>query len=256
MENKIKTNNAEKLNAGMKAIVNKLEVNCHKIKQLEGNDELYNQFQNIVKTIKNNDENIDHASKMSNCEDSCNSLESFYLNKTGVSFDALAENVQLETAANILLETGVDDYNSNSLFTKYMSIIEKCAEEKQSIDDIDEYINKLKEVIEQQNELKSELSHITYTPIGYTAKPISEEPIETVDIDDECDNIMQLIKKISELEKKQADVCKTASELKSEQKKNYHGLPPNLEQAAMAVQIAERTMKSVSKKLAEKLGKK
>lgn len=137
-----------------------------------------------------------------------------------------------------------------------MSIIEICDEQKKFVDDIDEHINKLKIEIEQQNDLKCELSNISYVPTGYTAELIDIKPIEKIQTVNNCEEIIELVKKIDDIKKKQADICKETSELKSEQKKMYHGLPPNMDQAIMAVQIAEKTMKTMSKKLMEELVKK
>jgi len=245
-----------KLNVGIKSIVNKVQQSCDKVKLLEGNDELYNQMQYIVKSLLSKEEDIDYATKLLNLEESLKNERSFYLNKTGISLNTLPNNVQLESAAKILQETGIDnDYNSNCLFTKYMSMIEKCMKENEFIDDIDKHINKLKLIIEQQDDLKYELSNIAYKPETYTNESVNITPIENVQSIDNCDKIIELIKKIAEIENELVDISNETSKLKSEQKKIYHELPPNMDQATMAVQIAERTMNSISKKLVEKLGK-
>lgn len=244
---------ADKLNSGMKSILSKFKDSCSKLEQLEGNKELCNQIQYILKT---EEENIDYATKISNLEESIKNEQSFYLNKTGISTNILSKNIQLESASKMLQEAGIDDYNSNSLFTKYMSMIEICNKQKKFIDDIDEHINKLKVEIEQQDDLKCELSNITYIPMGYTAVPIDIKPNEKVQTVDNYEEIVELVKKIANIKKKQVDICKEASELKSKQRKLYHGLPPNIDQAKMAVQITEQTMKSISKKLMEKIGHK
>lgn len=244
---------ADKLNSGVKSILSKFKDGCIKLKLLEGNEELCNQIQYILKT---EGENNDYATKILNLEESLKNEQLFYLNKTGISSNALPKNIQLETASKILQEAGIDDYNSDSLFTKYMSMIEMCNKQKNIIDDIDEHINKLKLEIEQQNDLRCELSNITYIPIGYTAEPIDIKPIEKVKTVNNYEEIVELVKKISDIKKKQIDICKETSELKSEQQKMFHGLPPNMDHANMAVQIAEQTMKSMSKKLVEKIGQK
>lgn len=248
-----KITNKEKLNAGFKSIVRLLEVTCDKIKLLGDNQELYDEMQFIVKSLLNEEQYIDCATKILALQDSVKNEKSYYLNKTGMSLDNLPENTRLESSANILLETGVTDYNSVSLFTKYMSMIEKCIKEKDFVNNIDECINKLKIATEQQNDLKYELSHISYTLVGYTSEPIPVKPIESVQIDDNRDKIIKLMKKIDDIEKKQAEVCKATSNLKLEQKKMYHGLPPSVEKATIAVQMAEKSMKAVSKKIVEKL---
>jgi len=131
----------DKLNSGMKLILRKFEESGNKLKLLEGNKELYNQMQYILKT---EGDDINYFTKISNLEESIKNEQSFYLNKMGISSNTLPENIQLESASKILQEAGIDDYNSNSLFTKYMSIIEICDEQKKLVDDIDEHINKLK----------------------------------------------------------------------------------------------------------------
>jgi len=257
MAAKLNISDAEKLNLGIKSIVRKIQNSCDKIKLLEGNDELCNQMQCIVKFLSDEGEDIDYATKILNLEESLKNEQSFYLNKTGISLNTLPNNIQLESTANILQEAGIDDdYYSNCLFTKYMSIIEKCKKENEFIDDIDKHINKLKLIIEQQDELKCKLSNITYKPVCYTDEPINITPIESVQTIDNCENIIELIKNIADMENKLTDISKETSELRSEHKRIYHELPPNMDQATMAVQIAEQTMKSVSKKLVEKLGKK
>lgn len=253
MADKVKTTTAEKLNAGVKSIVNDLEVSCDKIKALGNNQELYDLMQNIIKSLSTKGENIDYATKISNIEESINNEQSFYLNKTGISLSILPENKLLESAANILQETGIDDYKSNSLFLKYMDMVEKCNKQKEFIDDIDEHMDKLKKVIELQNDLKCELSNISYTPVGYIPKPINVESNEGDLCFDNCKEIVELVKKIVDIEKKQVDVCTKISELKAQQKKMYHGLPPNMEQTIIAVQLVEEQKKSISKKLIEKL---
>lgn len=251
---KLKTNNAEKINAGIKSIASELKTSCEKVKLLEGNEEFHNQMQCVYKSLSTENENNDYASEMLNLEDLVNE-QSFYLNKTGVSVNTL-ENIPLDYAANILQETGIDDYNSNSLFTKYLSTIEKCNEKKKFIDGIDELINKLKIVIEQQNDLKCNLSNISYLPVGYTAKPIDTELIKSIETVDNYKKIVEVVKNIADIEKNQTNICKQISELKSEQNKMFHGLPPNVDQATMAVQITEQKMKSMSKQLVDKIGKK
>ncbi|XP_025194329.1 uncharacterized protein LOC112593951 [Melanaphis sacchari] len=253
MASKLKTADTEKLNMGMKSIVNEFEVSCDRIKQLKDNNELYNQMEHIVNTLSIEKENNNYASKILNFKESVDNEKLFYSNKTGISLNFLSKNEQLEYAANILQETGIDDYNTNSIFTKYLSIIERCNKQKELIDDIDEYLNKLKIVIEQQNDLKCELSSIKYSPVGYSAEPINIKPIENIQTVDNCDAIVELVKKVTDIEKKQEKICLETSKLKSAQKKTYHGLPPNMDQAMMAVQIAEQTMKSITKKLMEKL---
>lgn len=253
MAAKTKLNNVDKLNAGLKSIINELEVSRDKVKLLEDNHELYNEIQCIVKSLLDDVENINCATQILNLHESLKNEKLFYLSKTGISVNTLPENIQLQTATDILLETGIDDYNSNSLFSKYMSMIEKCSKEKELMDDIDQCINKLKIVTEQQNDLKCGLSNITYMPVGYTAELIPVKSIENVQINENCAKIVELMKKIANIEKKQLDICKAIAEMKSEQKKMYHGLPPSMDKAIMAVQIAEKTMKSVSKKLVEKL---
>lgn len=253
MASNLKTTDTEKLNMGMKSIVSEFEVSCDKAKQLKDNKELYNQMKYTVKKLSIEGESIDYATQLSNFSEALKNEQLFYFNKTGISQNFLSRDVQLESAANILQETGIDDYNASSLFTKYLSMIEKCNKQKEFIDDIDEHLNKLKMIIEQQNDLKCELSNINYSPIGYTAEPINIKPIESIQTVDNCDEIVKLVKKITDIEKKQEEICSETSELKSEQKKLYHGLPPNMDQAMMAVQIAEQTMKAITKKLMEKL---
>lgn len=253
MASQLRTTDTEKLNMGMRSILSEFEVSCNKIKQLKDNQELQNQMEYIIKTLSIEGQDNDYATNISNFKEIVKNEQLFYLNKTGISIDSLSKNVQLESAANILQETGNDDYNASSIYTKYMSIIKKCKKQKEFIDDIDDHLNKLKIVIDQQNDLKCELSNINYSPVGYTPEPIIIKPIESIQTVDNCDEIVKLIKKITEIENKQVEICSKTSELKSEQKKLYHGLPPNMEQAMMAVQIAEQTMKSVSKKLMEKL---
>lgn len=247
-----KITNEDKLNAGFKSIIRQLEVSCDKIKLLEDNEELYNEMHHVAESLLNKESNIDCATKIQTLQNSVKNEKLYYFKKTGISPDNLIKNTLLESAVNILLETGIDDYNSTSLFTKYMSMIEKCTKENDVINDIDECINKLKIATEQQNDLKCELSHLTYAPVSYTSEPIPIESSKNVQIDNNCDKIIKLIKKIKDIEKKQADICKATSELKSEQKM-YHGLPPSIEKATMAVQMAEKSLKAVSKKLVEKL---
>ncbi|KAL5244928.1 hypothetical protein ACI65C_012338 [Semiaphis heraclei] len=253
MASKLKTMDTEKLNMGMKSILNEFEVSCNKVKQLKDNKELCSQMEYILKTLSNEGEKNDYASQLSNFKESVKNEQLFYFNKTGISHNFLSKNVQLESAAIILQETGIDDYNTSSLFTKYMSMIEKCNKQKEFIDDIDEHLNKLKIVIEQQNDLKCELSNINYSPVGYTAEPINIKPIKSTQTVENCEEIVTLVKKITDIEKKQEEIHSATSELKSEQKKMYHGLPPNMDQAMMAVQIAEQAMKAITKKLMEKL---
>lgn len=253
MASKLKTIDTEKLNMGMKSIVSEFKVSCDKVKQLKDNNELYNQMEYIVNTLSIEGENNNYATNILNFKESVENEKLFYSNKTGSSLNFLSKNEQLEYATNILQETGIDDYNANSIFTKYLSIIEKCNKQKELIDDIDEYLNKLKIVIEQQNDLKCELSNINYSPVGYIAEPISIKSIDTIQTVDNCDAIVKLVKKITDIENKQEKICSETSELKSTQKKIYHGLPPNMDQALMAVQMAEQTMKSITKKLMEKL---
>lgn len=256
MAAKLNTTNAEHLNVGMKSIVSDLEDSCNKLKSMEGNEELYKQMHSIIQLLSNEVENINYATQISNVEEFIQNKQAFYLNKIGINLNALPENSLLESTSNILQEIGIDDYRSTSLFTKYMSIIEKYTKEKEVIDDINEHINNLKIVIDQQNDLKCELTNMTYKPIGYTAELDYINSIESVQTVTNCDKIVELLKKIDDIEKKQANIGKETSELKAEQKKIYHGLPPNMDQAIKAVQIAEQTMKSVSKKLAEKLAEK
>ncbi|VVC40715.1 Hypothetical protein CINCED_3A021903 [Cinara cedri] len=255
MAAKLNTANVENLNDSMKSIVNELEASCYKLKSMEGNEDLYNQLNSIIKSLSIEVKNNEFAMQISNIEESIKNKQHFYRNKFGIELNALPENAQLEFTSNLLHETGIDDndYRSNNLFTKYMSMIEKTRKQKEIIDDIDEHINNLKIVIEQQNDLKCELSNITYTPVGYTAEPININYIESVQPVTNCDKVVELVKKIHDIEKNQADICGKILELKAEQKKVYHGLPPNIDQTIMAVQIAEQTMKSMSKKLAEKL---
>jgi len=253
MASKLKTTETEKLNMGMKSIVSEFEVSRDKVKQLKDNNELLNQMEYTVKNVSIQGENNDYATQILNFKESVKNEQLFYSNKTGISLHFLSTNEHIEPAANILQETGIDDYNSSSLFTKYSSMIEKCSKQKQFIDDIDEHLNKLKTIVDQQNDLKCELSNINYSPVGYTAEPINIKPIESIQTLDNCDEIVKLVKKITEIEKKQVEICSETSELKSEQKKLYHGLPPNMDQAMMAVQIAEQTLKSITKKLMEKL---
>lgn len=253
MASKIKTTDTEKLNMGMKSIVSEFKISCDKVKQLKDNNELYNQMEYIVNTLSIEGENNNYATKILNFKESVENEKLFYSNKTRSSFNILSTNEQLEYAANILQETGIDDYNANSIFTKYLSIIEKCNKQKELIDDIDEYLNKLKIVIEQQNDLKCELSNINYSLVGYIAEPINIKPIDSIQTVDNCDAIVKLVKQITDIENKQEKIYSKTSELKSTQKKIYHGLPPNMDQALMAVQIAEQTMKSITKKLMEKL---
>lgn len=253
MTDKVKRISAEQLNTGMKSILSELEVCCDKIKSLEDNKELYNQMQHTVKSLTTKGENIDYANKISNLEELIQSKQLFYLNKTGISLEILPEKNHLEFAAKILQEIGIDDYNSNSLFIKYMELIEKCKKQKQFVDDIDEHINNLKKVIERQNDLKCELSSINYSPIGSTAKPVDIKLDQSIQCVENRDEIVELVKNIADIEKKQIDVCNEISELKTKQKKLYHELPPSMDQAIMAVQSAEQSMKSISKKLIEKL---
>lgn len=253
MASKMKTTETEKYNMGMKSIITEFEVSCDKVKQLKGNKELYNQMEYIAKTLSIEGENNNYATKLSSFKESVENEQLFYFNKTGTSFNILSKNLQLESAANILQETGIDDYNTSSIFTKYMSMIEKCNKQKEFIDDIDEHLNKLRIIIEQQNDLKCELSNINYSPVGYIAEPINIKTIDSTQTVENCDEIVKLVKKINDIEKKQEKICSETSDLKSEQKKMYHGLPPNMDQAMMAVQIAEQTMKSLTKKLMEKL---
>ncbi|KAF0761844.1 Uncharacterized protein FWK35_00009673 [Aphis craccivora] len=253
MASKLKTADTEKLNMGMKSIISEFKVSCDKVKQLKDNNELYNQMECIVNTLSIEGENNNYATNILNFKKSVENEKLFFSNKTGSSLNFLSKNEQLEYAANILQETGIGDYNANSIFTKYLSIIEKCNKQKELIDDIDEYLNKLKIVIEQQNDLKCELSNINYSPVGYIAEPINIKSVDSIQMVDNCDEIVKLVKKITDIENKQEKICSETSELKSTQKKIYHGLPPNMDQAFMAVQIAEQTMKSITKKLMEKL---
>lgn len=256
MAAKLNTTNADNLNAGMTSLVSELEASCNKVKSMEGNEELYNQMHSIIELISTEVKDVDYVTQISNIEESNKTKQHFYLSKTGIDLNALPENSLLESTTNILQEIGIDDYRSTSLFSKYMSMIEKFTKQKEVMDDINEHIKNLKIVIEQQNDLKCELSNITYTPVGYTAEPIYINSIESVNTVTNCDKIVNLVKKIDEIEKKQEDIYKKTSELKAEQKKMYHGLPPSMDQAIKAVQIAEQTMKSMSKKLAEKLTEK
>lgn len=255
MATEFKTTSEEKLNAGMKSILNDLEVACDELKLLDDNDELFNQLQSIAKSLSTEVENGDYIKNILKLKESVKSEQLFYLNKTGISFDTLLENAYLETAANILLETGVYDYHSTNLFLEYMSIAKKCEKQKKFIDDVDERINQLKIVIEKQKDAKHELSNIHFSPVELTYEPIQINSIDSVQPIENCKEIVELLKKIDDIEKKQADICAKSSALKSEQKKMYHGLPPNMDQALMAVKIAEETMKSVSKELVKKLEK-
>lgn len=256
MSAKLNIFDADKLNKGIKSIASEVHRSCDKVKLLGGNNELYNQMQSILKALSAEGEDVDFATKILNHEECLKNEQSFYLNKTGISFNTLPNNIQLELAANILQETGIDDYYSDCLFIKYISMIEKCKKENKLIDDIDESINKLKLVIEQQDDLKCELSNIINKPFDYMDKPINITPIDSVQTVDNWEQIVELIKKIADVENKLTDISKKTSELKSEKKKIFHGLPPNMDQATLAVQIAEQTMKSISKKLVEKLEKK
>lgn len=255
MAAKLKLTDVDKLNTGMKSILSEFKDSCDKVQNLEDNNELYNEMQAILKSLSTEEENTDYGSRILNLDESVKNEQSFYLNKTGTSLKTLPSNLHLDSASKILQETGVDNYNSSSLFTKYMSMIEKCKKQKEFVDDIDENINKLKILIEQQNELKCELSNLTYNPVGYTAELVDITPTDSEQTIENSKQIIELIKKIADFEKKNADICKETSDLKLEQKKSYHGLPPSLEQATIAVQMAEKTMKSVSKQLVEKLGK-
>lgn len=253
MASNLKTTDTDKLNMGMKSIVSGFEVSCEKVKQLKDNKELYNQMIYIVNKLSIEGESNDYATQLTNFKKALKNEQLFYFNKTGISQNFLPEDVRLESAAKILQETGIEDYNASSLFTKYLSMVEKCNKQKDFIEDIDEHINKLKVIIDQQNDLKCELSNINYSPVGYTAEPINIKPIESIQTVDNCDKIVKLIKKITDIEKKQEEICLETSELKSEQKKMYHGLPPNMDQAMIAVQTAEQAMKAITKKLMEKL---
>lgn len=239
----------------MKLILDEFQVSCDNVKLLDDNEDLYNQMQHILKSILIEGEDINYATDFSNLIESVKKEQSFYLNKTGFSLNDLSENSLLESAANILQETGIDDYNSDSLFLKYMSMIEKSNMQTNYINEISEHINKLKIIIDLQNDLKFEVSNITYTPIGYTAQPIDIDKIENTSVDLNCKKIIDLVKKIDNIEKKDMFVCEETLKLKSDQKKMYHGLPPNMDQAILAIQLAEKTMKSMSKQLIEKLGK-
>lgn len=255
MATESKTFNEEKLNAGMKLILSDLENACDKVKLIDGNDEFYNYLQNVAKSLSTEVENGDYVKNILKLQEYVKNERLFYLNKTGISFDTLLENEQLEAAANILLETGIHNYNSRSLFLEYMSMGEKCKKQKQVIDDVDEQINKLKIVIEKQKDTKRELFNMHLSSVEYTIKPIKLNPIESVKPIENCKEIVELLKKIDDIEKKQADISEETSKLKSEQKKMYHGLPPYMDQALMAVKITEETMKSISKELVKKLEK-
>ncbi|XP_008187544.1 uncharacterized protein LOC103310595 [Acyrthosiphon pisum] len=193
MASNLKTSDTEKLNMGMKSILSEFEVSCDKAKQLKDNKELYNQMKYTVKKLSIEGESHDYATQLSNFKEALKNEQLFYFNKTGISQNFLSKDVQLESAAKILQET------------------------------------------------------------GYTAEPINIKPIESIQTVDNCDEIVKLVKKITDIEKKQEEICSETSELKSEQKKMYHGLPPNMDQAMMAVQIAEQAMKAITKKLMEKL---
>lgn len=245
-----------KLNNGIKSIINDFKISCDKIKLLECNEDFYNQIQDVLKSIKNEEENIDYATEISNLNESITNEQSFYLNKIGFSLNDLPNNSLLESAANILQETGIYDYNSNSLLNKYISMIEVGKKKKELVDNIDEHINKLKTVIDQQNDLKFELSNKTYTPIGYKAKEINMDLVENVTIDLYHEKIIELVRKIDDIETKDMAICEEIEKLKSNQKKIYYGLPPNMDQTMIAVKMAEQTLKSISKQIIEKLEKK
>lgn len=244
-----------KLNNGIKSIINDYKVSCDNFKSLESNEDLYNQIQDILKSITDEGENVNYAKEILNLNESINNEQTFFFNKIGFSLNELSDNPLLESAANILQETGIHDYNSNSLLIKYLSMVEIGKKKKEFVDYIDEHISKLKTVIDQQNDLKFEVSNINYTPVGYKAKEIDIDTVETVSIDHYHEKITELVRKIDDIEKKDMAICEEISKLKLEQKKMYHGLPPNMDQAMMAVKIAEQTMKSMSKQLIEKLGK-
>lgn len=255
MAAKSKASTEDKLNAGMKSILSDLEVACNEVKLLDGNDELYNHLQDIAKTLSTEVENGDYVKNIFKLEESVKTERSFYLKKTGVSFNTLPENAQLEAAANILLETGIHDYCSNSPFLVYMAMGEKYKKQQEFIDDIDERINQLNKVIENQKDTKRQLSSVHFLPTEYKFEPVQINPTENVQPVENSKEIVNLLKNIDDIEKKQADICAKTSELKSEQKKMYHGLPPNMDHALMALKIAEETMKSVSKELVKKLEK-
>lgn len=256
MADRLQTTNTEKFNVGMKSIVSELEDMCNKVKLLKGNEGLYNEIQCIIQSLSTQGEKNDYATGILNLEKSLQEEQSWYMDKTGISISTLPENSELTTAIKILQETGIHNYNSSSLFTHYMSIVEKFNKNKEIIDGIDEQISKLKIVIDQQNDLKSELCGVTYTPVGYIAKPIDINPINNFHKIDDCEKIMDLVRKIHDIEIKQEDICNKVSNLKSEQLKMYHGLPPNLEQATIAVNTIENKKKTISKQLMDQLGKK
>lgn len=255
MADRLDTTNAEKLNAGLKSIISEFEKSCNKVKLLEGNEDLYHQMQCVVKSLSTQGEKNDFATEFLNLEKSLQEEHSWYMDKTGISISTLPENSELTTAVKILQETGVHNYNSDSVFINYMSIIEKCKNKKKLIDDIDKQISKLKIAIDQQNDLKSELCNVTYTPVGYTAKPIHINSIKDFHLIDDYEKIIDLVKKIHDIEVKQADICDEVSKLKSEQLKMYHGLPPNEAQATMAVRAIEDRKKTISKQLMDQLGR-
>lgn len=257
MVNKEKTTSAEKLNAGVKSIINNIEASCDKIKALEDNKKLHDQMQRVIDSLSTKGENIDYAAKISNIEELVKNERSFFLKKTGVSPSNLLETKSLEDAAKILQEAGIDDYKSNSLYMILMDIIETHSKQKKLIYDVDEYIHKIKKVADLQDDLISELSMINYSLVCFKPKQLNITPKNGINKTLENRNeIVEKVKQLSDLEKKQMDVCKKTTELKEQQKKLYHGLPPNLEQTTMAVRLAEQQMKSITKKLIEKLNNK
>ncbi|XP_050441818.1 uncharacterized protein LOC126846457 isoform X1 [Adelges cooleyi] len=253
MEVKLKSVNVEKLNSGMLSIINNFKACSEKIKLCEDNRLLYNEINYLIKLLPNQGEYFDYFTEILKIYEENNNEQSYYQKKMGISVNSIPTIVNLDISAKILQQTGIDDYNSNSLFMKYMSMIEKCNRQKLSIDVLDENIKKLRTAIEQQNDLKCELSNINYVPVGFTAETIKIKPINSLQDIQNCDNIIQLVKKISEMENNQVEISKKVLELSAEQKKQYRGLPPNMEQAMKAVQYAEKTMKTLSKKLVEKL---
>lgn len=255
MSTKLKISHADHLNEGMKSIVHELKIAHDKLQKCEDNQDLCNQIQCILKYLSTENDNINYATDILNLKESIKNELSFYLNKTGTSSNTLSENSELDLAAKILQEIGIDDYKSSCLFTKFMSMIEKCNKKKECIDEIDEHINKLKIMIEQQNDLKCELSNITYSPVGLTTELINVKPMNQVQPIGNCEKIVKLIKKIADVENKHVDICKETSKLKLEQNKLYHGLPPNLEQATIAVQMAEKSLNSMSKQFSEQFRK-
>ncbi|XP_050540015.1 uncharacterized protein LOC126904801 [Daktulosphaira vitifoliae] len=242
-----------KFNSGLMSIINNLKGSCEMIKLSDDNQLLYNQILSLIKLLPNNGEYFDYFSELCQTKEDIFTEVSYYEEKMGISINLLPNNMLLDSAIKILMQTGIYDYYSNSLFLKYMMIVGNCSRQKLYMDNLDEHIKKLKIAIDQQNDLKCELSSINYTPIGFTAESINIKPINGPQNVENCEKIINLTKKIFELEHKQVEVSKVLSEIKNGQKKKYRGLPPNIEQAMVAIQLAEKNMKIVSKKLIEKL---